>query len=110
MKIQIEKVSLLLETRRRASDESDELIVSRSLARKAVLNGNGKIRKVDLAIFWAALKSDYDAQLSNFLRIWTRRRTVVCLAAEPLAFADEGFVNDWAALAAERLLIGLPDI
>lgn len=92
----------------RTDDGSDESIVSSRFAEKAVLNGIGKMTKIDKVSLQVALKEDETAQSFTFSRRWTPPRTVLRLVAGPLALVNVTFLVADADLAVEDLLIGLP--
>lgn len=98
----------MMEATARADDGSDESIVSAKLAEKAVLNGIGKISKIDPIKIQVALKANDDAKSFRFTRTWTTPRLVLRLNAGPLALNNATFLVPDGELAAEDLLIGLP--
>lgn len=92
----------------RADDGSDESIVSSTVAEKAVLNGIGKLTKIDPVFLQVALKQGDNAEKFTFSRTWTPPRTVLQLLVGPLALVNVTYLVADADLAAESLLIGLP--
>lgn len=94
--------------RGRADDGSDETIVSSSFVERAVLNGIVKMMKVEKVVFQVALKDGDATQSFSFSRTWTPPRTILRLAAGPLALVNATFYVADAELSAEYLLPGLP--
>lgn len=92
----------------RTDDGSDESIVSPKFAEQALLNGIGKLTKIDQVTLQVALKDGESAQEFSSSRTWTPPCTVLCLAAGPLALVNVTFLVANADLSAEELLIGLP--
>lgn len=92
----------------RTDDGSDKSIVSSKFAERAVLNGIGKMTKIDKVSLQLALKDADRAQLFTFSQTWTPPPTVLRSAAGPLALVNVTFLVADANLAAEDLLIGLP--
>lgn len=89
-------------------DGSDESIVSPKFAERVVLNGIGKMTKIDSVKLQVALNNSSEAQSFTFSRTWTPPRTVLPLYTGTLALVNETFLVANDDLAAEDLLIGLP--
>lgn len=92
----------------RTDDGSDESIASPKLAECAVLDGIVKRSKIEEVTLQVALKEGDSAQLFTFSRSWTPPRTILRLAAGPLALVNVTYLVADDDLAVEDLLIGLP--
>lgn len=70
----------------RTDDASDEEIVSSKFAERAVINGIGKIAKIDKVILQVALKKKNTGSAQSFKlsRSWTPPRTVLRLSVGPI--------------------------
>lgn len=84
----------------RTDDGTDESIVFSKFAERSVLNGIGKMTKIDKVSLQVALKDAYCAQSFTFSRTWTPPRTVLRLTAGPLALVNVTFLVADANFAA----------
>lgn len=78
------------------------------VAKRAVLIGIEKMKKISSITLQVALKEGYHATKSTFSQGWTAPRTVLNLSRWPLALINIEFHVADVELAAEDLLIGLP--
>lgn len=92
----------------RCYDASDEIIVSSSLAKRAVLDGIGRIKKIAMTTLQVALKDGAARQLFKFSRTWTCPRTTLNLAAGRHALLNVVFYVTDADLTSDDLVIGFP--
>lgn len=75
----------------RLDDGSDESLVSPKFSKRAVLNGFGKMTKIDKVTLHVALKNTTEAQSFTFSRTWIPPKTVVQLLTGPLALVRVTF-------------------
>jgi len=94
----------------RCEDGSDETLVSKEIAEKAVLQGIGKLEAVATVRLEVALKKKGSKATFPFSRAWTVPSTVLHLSSGRLALKNITFLvaDDDDAMVCEDLLIGLP--
>lgn len=92
----------------RTDDGSDQSTISSKLAESAVCRGIGKMTPIDTISLQAALKDRKDVEKYSFSRSITVPRTVLHLAAGPLALVNVSFLVADGELAVQDLLFGLP--
>lgn len=92
----------------RCDDGSDDSLVAPHVAERAVLDGIGKIKKIDPVTVSVALKKDEEAQQFSFSRTWTVPRIILSLPSGKLAMLNVCFLVADDDLACESVLVGLP--
>lgn len=93
--------------KRRAEDGSNDLIVSSQIAELAVLNGIGRVSKIQPVWLQVAIIIGADDEAFTFSRTWTLPRTVLKLSAGPLVLLCLKYHVADSDLAAEELFISL---
>lgn len=92
----------------RCDDGSDDSIASPKLAKQAVAEGIGRMRKIAPVNLQVALRKTEHAETFSFSRIWTVPRTVLHLSSGQLALLNLSYLVADDDLASESLLIGRP--
>lgn len=77
------------------------------IAERAVLNGVGKIHKINPITVQAALKTDTKAQSFPFSRTWTPTRIVLKFSTGPFALLNVRYLVADASLTSEDILLCL---